>query len=169
VELLHNVVLVSTTEQRESAICIHTAPLFWISFLLRSPFMIKAWWWQRGLCNSMKLRAIPCRTTQDGQVIVKSSDKSWSTGEGKPPQHSCHENPMNTMKKQKDTTPEDEPPRLEGVRYATEEEWRASANISRKKEVAWPKWKWRSVVDESGGESTVQMLKRTRLHRTLEC
>ena len=38
-----------------------------------------------------------CRTTQDGQVMVESSDKAWSTGEenGKPLQYSCLENPMN--------------------------------------------------------------------------
>ena len=37
-------------------------------------------------------------------MVVESSDKTWSTGEGnvKPLQHSC-ENPMNSMKRQKDT------------------------------------------------------------------
>ena len=74
-----------------------------------------------------------CRATQQGQVIVKSSDKPWSTGEGngKPLQYSCLQNPMNSMKRQKDMTPEDEPPpRLEGVQYATEEEERAITNSS---------------------------------------
>ena len=39
----------------------------------------------------MKLWAVLCRTTQDGQVMAVSSDKTWSTGEGngKPLQHSC--------------------------------------------------------------------------------
>ena len=39
------------------------------------------------------------RATQDGQVMVESSDKMWSIGEGngKPLQYSCLENPMNTM------------------------------------------------------------------------
>ena len=43
---------------------------------------------------------------------MESSDKTWSTGEGndKPLQYSCLENPMNSMKRQKDMTPEDEPP-----------------------------------------------------------
>ena len=43
---------------------------------------------------------MPCRTTQDGRVMVESSDKMWSTGEGngKPLQYSCLENPMNSMK-----------------------------------------------------------------------
>ena len=30
----------------------------------------------------IKLNAMPCRATQDGQVMVESSDKTWSTGEG---------------------------------------------------------------------------------------
>ena len=54
--------------------------------------------------NSMKPWARPCRATQDGWVIVESSDKTWSTGErnGKPLQYSYLENPMNSMKRQKD-------------------------------------------------------------------
>ena len=52
------------------------------------------------LSNSMKLWTMPCRATQDRQVMVESSDKMWSTGEGngKPFQHACLENPMNSMK-----------------------------------------------------------------------
>ena len=48
--------------------------------------------------------------TQDRQVMVESSDKMWSTGEGngKPLQHSCLENPMNSMKRQKYMTLKDE-------------------------------------------------------------
>ena len=59
-----------------------------------SPSWITALSWQRGLHNSMKLWAIPCRVTQDGQVIVKSSDTTWSTGggNGNPLQYSSHEN-----------------------------------------------------------------------------
>ena len=34
--------------------------------------------WQRGLCNSIKLWTMPCWATQEGQVIVKSSDEMWS-------------------------------------------------------------------------------------------
>ena len=60
---------------------------------------------------------MPCRDTQDGRVMMESSEKMWSTGEGngKPLQHSCLENPMNSMKRQKDVTLEDELPRSEGV------------------------------------------------------
>ena len=45
--------------------------------------------------------AMPCWATQDRWVMVESSDKTWSSGEGnvKPLQHSCLENPMNRMKK----------------------------------------------------------------------
>ena len=58
--------------------------------------------------------------------MVESSDKTWSTGEGngKPFQYSCLENPMNSMKRQKDRTLKDELPRSVGAQYATGEEWR---------------------------------------------
>ena len=57
---------------------------------------------------------MPHRATQDGWVMVESSDKTWSTGEGngKPLQYSCPENPMNSMKRQKDMTLKDELPKL---------------------------------------------------------
>ena len=59
---------------------------------------------------------MPCRATQDGWVIVDSSNKTWSTGEGhsKLLQHSCLENTMNSMKRQKIMTPKDKLPRLVG-------------------------------------------------------
>ena len=62
-----------------------------------------------------------CWATQDGWVMVDSSDKTWSTGEGngKPLQYSCIENPMNSMKRQKDRTLKDELPRSVGTQYAT--------------------------------------------------
>ena len=79
----------------------------------------------------MKLWAMPCRSTQDGWVMVESSDKTWSTGEGngKLLQYSCLENPMNCMKRQKDRTLKDELPRSVGAQYATGDQWR---NNSRK-------------------------------------
>ena len=82
----------------------------------------------------------------------------WCTGEenGKSLKYSCLENPMNRMKRQKDMTPEDEPPRSAVIQYDTGEEWR---NRSRKNEVAWPKRKWGSAVDVSGGENKVQCCK----------
>ena len=70
--------------------------------------------------------------------MVESSDKMWSTGEenGKPLQYSCLENPMNTMKRQKDRTPKDELPSLVGAQYATGDQWR---NNYRKNEETQPK------------------------------
>ena len=76
--------------------------------------------------------------TQDGQVMVESSDKTWSTGEGndKPLQYSCLENPMDNMKRQKDMTLKDELARSVGAQYITGDEWR---NNSRKNEKIEPK------------------------------
>ena len=78
----------------------------------------------------------------------------WSTGEGngKPLQYSCLENPMNSMKRQKDRTLKDELPRLVGAKYATGEEWR---NNYRKNEDTEPKRKQCSVVDVTGDGSKV--------------
>ena len=66
------------------------------------------------------------------------SDRMWSTGEGngKPLQYSCLENPMNSMKRQKDRTLIYEFPKLVGAQYATEDQWR---NNSRKNEGMEPK------------------------------
>ena len=57
----------------------------------------------------------------------------WSTGEGngKPLQYSCLENPMNSMKRQKDRWLKDEFPRWVAAQYATGDQWR---NNSRKNE-----------------------------------
>ena len=54
---------------------------------------------------------MPCSATQD--VMVESSDKTRSTGEGNGRllQYSCLENPTNSMKRQKDITLKDELPR----------------------------------------------------------
>ena len=65
--------------------------------------------------------------------MVESSDKTCSTGEGTgtPLQYSCLENPINSMKRQRDMTLKDEIPRSIGAHYCTGEEWR---NNSRKNE-----------------------------------
>ena len=49
-------------------------------------------------------QAMPLSGRPRQQVMVMSSDKTWSTGEGngKPLQYSCLENPMNSLKKQKE-------------------------------------------------------------------
>ena len=82
-----------------------------------------------------------CRATQDGRVMMESSDKMWPTGEenGKPLQYSCLENPMNSMKRQKDRTLKDELPRLVGAQYVTY--WKQWRNNSRKNEETEPKQK----------------------------
>ena len=92
---------------------------------------------------------MPFRATQDGWDMVESSDKTWSTGEGNgiPLQYSCLENPMNSMKKQKDRTVKHEPPRSLGAQYATGDQWR---NNSRKNEGMKPKQKQHPVVDVTG-------------------
>ena len=86
---------------------------------------------------------MPCRATQDGWVIVKSSGKTWSTGggNGKALQYSCCKNLMNSIKRQKDMMLEDEPLRPENVQYATWKERRAITNSPRKNEAAGPKQK----------------------------
>ena len=83
--------------------------------------------------------------------MAESSDKMWSTGEGngKPFQHSCLENPMNSMKGQKDMTLKDELPRSVRAQYASREEQKK--NSPRRNEAAEPKWKQWPVVDMSGG------------------
>ena len=56
---------------------------------------------------------MPCRATSDRQVMVESSDKMRSTGEGsvKPLHYSCLENPINRLKGKKDKTLKDELPK----------------------------------------------------------
>ena len=56
-------------------------------------------------------------------------------------------------------TPKNEPPRSEGVQYATGIEWRATTNSSREINAAEPKQKQCYVVGVSGGESKVQCCK----------
>src|SRR5574337_973135 len=108
---------------------------------------------------------MPCRATQEGQVMVESSDKTWSTGEGnsKPLQFSCLENPIHSTKWQKDRTLKDELPRSVGAQYATGEEWR---NNSRKNEEMEPKQKQCPGVDVTGDGSKVQCCKDQYCIRT---
>ena len=82
----------------------------------------------------------------------------WSAGEGngKPLQFSCLENPMNSMKRQKDRTLKDELPRLIGAQHATGDQWR---NNSRKNEETEPKQKQHTVVDVTGDVSKVRSCK----------
>ena len=58
--------------------------------------------------------------------MVETSDTMSSTGEGdgKPFKYSFFENPMNSRKRQKGMTMNDELPRSVGTQYATGEEWK---------------------------------------------
>ena len=82
----------------------------------------------------------------------------WSTGEGKgkPLQYSCLENPMNSMKRQKDRTLKYELPRSVGAQHTTGDQWRKN---SRKNEGMEPKQKQHPVVDMVGDGSEVQSCK----------
>ena len=85
---------------------------------------------------------------------MESSDKMQSTGEGngKPLHNSCLENPMNSMKRQKDRTLKDQLPRSVGAQYATGDHWR---NNSRKNEETESKQKQRPAEDVTGDGSKV--------------
>ena len=90
--------------------------------------------------------------------MMESSDKTCSTGEGndKPLQYSGLENPMNSMKRQKDRTLKDEIPRLVGAQYATGDQWRHN---SRKNEGMEPKQKQYPVVDVTGDRNKARSCK----------
>ena len=97
--------------------------------------------------------------SQDGWVMVEIPDKTWSTGEGNgnPLQYSYLENPMNSMKRQKDRTLKDELPRLVGTQYASGDLWR---NNSRKNKEMEPKQKQYPVVDVTRDGSKVRCCKQ---------
>ena len=86
--------------------------------------------------------------------MVERSDRVWSTGEGngKPLQYYSLENPMNSMKRQKDRTLKDELPRSVGAHYATGGKWR---NNSRENEGMEPKQKQHPVGDGTGDRSNI--------------
>ena len=97
---------------------------------------------------------MPRRATRDKWVMVESSDKICSTGEGngKPLQYSCLQNPMNSIKRQKDRTLKDELPRFLGAQYGTGDQW---GNNSRKNEETEPKQKQQPAVDVTGDRRKV--------------
>ena len=90
--------------------------------------------------------------------MMESSDKTWSIGEGngKPLQYSSLENPMNSMKRQKDSPLKHELPRSVGVQHTTGDQWR---NNSSKNEEGEPKQKQHSVVDATRDGSKNQCCK----------
>ena len=89
--------------------------------------------------------------------MVESSDKmSTGEGNGKPLQYSYLEDPMNSMKRQKDRTLKVELPKLVGAQYATGDQCR---NNSRKNEDMEPKQKQHPVVNVTGDGNKVQCCK----------
>ena len=90
--------------------------------------------------------------------MVQRSDRMWSIGEGngKPLQYSCLENPMNSMKRQKDRTLKEEFPRSVSAQYATGDQWR---NNSRENEGMEPRQKQYPVVYVTGDRSKVPCCK----------
>ena len=110
--------------------------------------------WTPDLYNSMNVWTISCRVTQDGWIMVGSSNKMWSTGEGndKPLQYSCLVKPMTRMKRWKNSILKDELPRWVGDQYATGDQWRTN---SRKNEEMETKQKPHPFVDVTGDRSEV--------------
>ena len=90
--------------------------------------------------------------------MVERSDRMWSTGEGngKPHHCPCLENPMNSMKRQKDRTLKDELARSVGAQYATGDQWRTNSGKNEETET---KQKQHPVVDVTGDGSKVQCCK----------
>ena len=86
----------------------------------------------------------------------KDKMSTWD-GNGKPLQCSCLENPMNSMKRQKDRTLKEELPRSVGAQYATGDQRR---NNSRKNEGMEPKQKQHPFVDVTGDGSKVRCCKK---------
>ena len=56
-------------------------------------------------------------------------------------------------------TQKDEPPTLDGVQYATGEEWRTITSNPGNNEMARPEQKWGLVADVSGNESKIRCCK----------
>ena len=86
---------------------------------------------------------------------LTEADKMWFTreGNGKPLQYSCLENPMNSMKRQRDRTLKDELPRSVAAQYATGDQRR---NNSRKNDGTEAKQKQNPVM---GDKSKVRCCK----------
>ena len=86
---------------------------------------------------------------------VRVRVRMWFTGEGndKALQHFCLENPVNSVKRQKDKTLKDELPRWVGAQYVTGDQWR---NTSRKNVGMEPKQKQHPAVDGTGDRSKVR-------------
>ena len=92
--------------------------------------------------------------TQDGWVMLESSEKMWSIGggTGKLLQYSCLQNPMNSMKRQNGRILKEELPRSVGAQYTAGDQRR---NNSRKNEGMELQQNQYPVVDVTGDGSKV--------------
>ena len=110
---------------------------------------------------------MPCGATQDGRVMVERSDRIWPSGEGngKPLQYSCFENPMNSMKRQKDRTLKDECHRLVGAHMLPE----ISGEITPERMKGWSQSKnstqlWMGLVIEARFDAVKSNIDRNLEH-----
>ena len=85
------------------------------------------------------------RQTGHGEELLQNV--VYGGGSGSPLQYSCHENPTNSMKRQKDRTLKDELPQVADAQNATGDQGR---NNARKNEEMEPKQKHHPVVDVTG-------------------
>ena len=90
-----------------------------ITFLPRSKCLLISW-----LQSPSAVILEPIKIKTD----TVFTDRMWSTGKGngKPLQYSCLENPMNSMKRQKDRILKEKLPRLVGTQYAIKANWKWS-------------------------------------------
>ena len=113
----------------------------------------------KGLAWLSKAMSYAVQGHQDGRVRAASSDKMvlWKREWQTTPVFLLQEpHEQYERGKKKKRTPEDKPPRSEGIQCATGEKQRAITSSSSKHEGAEPKQKWNSVVNMSGGESKVR-------------
>ena len=111
-----------------------------IPFIHIYPSKITALSWQRGLCNSVKLWAMPCRATQDGSSeevwwnVIQWRRKWKSTPVLLPGE------PQRQFEKAKIYDASVHVPlRSQGVQHFTGEEQRVITNSSSKNEISWAK------------------------------
>ena len=99
---------------------------------------------------------MPVRPPKTGGSWWRALTECGPLEKGMANQYSCLENPMNSMKRQKDRILKEKLPRSVGAQYATGDQWR---NNSRKNEDLEPKQKQYPAVDVTGDRSQVQCCK----------